>query len=91
MSDTLCYTWDRHTKEYKHKDVCQKDPLDGGDLLPANSTLTAPPSVDAGKAVVWENNSWVIKNDYRGESAFNGKDIVTVNFIGDLPDGWSWI
>jgi hypothetical protein len=39
---------------------------------------------------VWEGEDWVIKNDYRGESAFNGVDMVSINFIGDLPDGWSF-
>ena len=39
---------------------------------------------------MWEGDDWVIKNDYRGESAFNGVDIVSINFIGDLPDGWSF-
>ena len=43
MADTICYTWDRHTKEYKHQDVCQRDPLDGGVLLPMNSTYKKPP------------------------------------------------
>ena len=90
MADTICYTWDRHTKEYKHQDVCQRDPLDGGVLLPMNSTYKKPPVREEGKAIVWEGDDWVIKNDYRGESAFNGVDIVSINFIVDLPNGWSF-
>ena len=91
MPNTICYTWDKITKEYKFQDVCQNDPLDGGVLLPASSTLTAPPSsIDDGKAIVWESNAWVQKNDYRNRDAFNGQKMVTVDFIGDLPDGWSF-
>ena len=90
MSDA--YTYDPVTKEDLFQAECQIDPIDGGHLLPANSTHSVPPVKEEGKAIVWEDDQWVQKNDYRnsGVKVFNGTSMVNRDFIGDLPDGWSW-
>jgi len=93
MSNTICYTYHGTTGQYLFQETCQIDPIDGGTLMPANSTLTAPPSsIDEGKVAVWENNAWTQKFDYRGQQAFNSVSgmFEEITFLGDLPTGWSW-
>lgn len=88
---TTAYTYDPITKVYLFCDHCQIDPIDGHTLVPAHSTLESPPDeIPNGMCPRWNGSSWEVVNDYRGKQAFNGTKFVMIDFVGDLPDGWSW-
>lgn len=59
-------------------------------LIPANATLLKPPAVGVGKKAVFENDDWVIKNDYRGKLAINPEtdEIEEIEYIGELKAGY---
>lgn len=66
------YSYDSITKEYRNDTECQINPLEtikqGRDvfLLPASATLEKPPASNINEKSVYDNNTWVIKKDYRG-------------------------
>lgn len=86
----LAYKYKEITYEYEGTQECQLDPLEtkkqGQDvwLLPVQCTFEVPPQSQEGKAIVFENDVWVLKNDYRGKRAYNDKGLLTINYIGDL-------
>ena len=65
------YTYDEDTHEFLYSEEAFRDPLEsekqGKDvyLLPANSTFSIPLQHKEGYAVVWDNTSWVYKEDHR--------------------------
>lgn len=87
------YRFDKETKEYIGEQNCQIDPIESKKrktqvwLLPANSTYKIPLSKQKGKAIVFEYNEWIYKNDYRGKKAYNATEIFNINYIGDLKEG----
>lgn len=57
------------TGELIGQSVADPNPLvDGEWLLPAHSTPTAPPTHQAGQAVIFAGNSWSSTPDHRGET-----------------------
>ncbi|MCQ9208297.1 MAG: hypothetical protein NG712_02850 [Omnitrophica bacterium] len=59
------YAYNPITKEYVGRVKMQPNPLEGGFLLPANSTLDKPPYAKKKQIAVW-NDKWEIKKDNRG-------------------------
>lgn len=89
-----CYT---DEGEYSHAEPCQFDPLESEQkgeavwLLPANATLTAPPS-ETGKVAVWNGTTWELREDNRGTKYWlPGDNWQTepreMKDLGPLPDG----
>lgn len=87
------YSIDTH--EYIDSNVATLDPQatkrEGKDvwLVPANATLKKPPKAKPFKVAVYENDTWIIKDDYRGRYICNESlDIKFVQEIGALPEGF---
>lgn len=87
------YSFDTH--EYIGSSDASLDPMatkrEGKDvwLVPANATLLKPPKTTKYKTTVFENGTWVIKDDYRGEYICNDTlDVIYVEQIGEIPDGF---
>lgn len=63
--EKIVYSYDEnkvYTGEYK----CQIDQIDGGFLIPANCSETAP-VIEPGKVSMYENGAWVNKTDNIGK------------------------
>ena len=92
----LIYSYKEDTKEFTEIETAEADreaTLRLGTfqpLIPANATILKPPTAGVGKVAVFENDKWVIKNDFRGKKIINPEiDLVkTVDFIGDLEAGF---
>lgn len=86
----LAYKYDNETKEYKGTQEAQANPLEGGYLLPADCTFLEVPEYTEGTIPVFENGSWVIKNDYRGQYQVKLEDLTfeKIDFIGDVENGY---
>ena len=89
------YNFDKITHEYTTSAEASIDPQatkrEGKDvyLIPAYSTLKKPPKTNKYKVAVYENNTWVIKDDYRGAYICDELlNIQVVQEIGALPDGF---
>ena len=78
-------------------EICSPDPLESEQqgeavwLIPANTTLTAPPS-ETGNVAVWNGDAWDLKEDNRGvEYWLPGDTWQTephkMEDLGPLPDG----
>lgn len=86
------YKFNKETKEYEGIQEAQLDPIQTEKqkkevyLLPGNSTFEIPPEKEEGKAIVFENNNWVLKTDYRGKKAYNNKGLLIIDYIGDLKE-----
>lgn len=95
MSSVYYYSYSDTTGEYIGKGLADIDPeatkKAGVDIYwaPANATLNAPPELEGYKIAVYENNKWVVKDDYRGcyicDELLN---IQVVQEIGSLPAGF---
>ena len=58
-------------------------------LVPANATLLKPPKEKPFKVSIFENGTWVVKDDYRGRYVCNETlDVHLVQEIGALPEGY---
>lgn len=86
----IAYKYDEKTKEYMGTISCQLDPVEtrkqGKEvwLHPLLSTFEEPPQAQEGKAIVFENNAWKKKNDYRGKRAYNDEGLLVIDYIGNL-------
>lgn len=84
------YKFNPITKEYEGTQEAQLNPIQtkkqGKDvwLLPINSTFEIPPEKEEGKAIVFENDNWLLKTDYRGRKAYNNEGLLIISYIGDL-------
>ena len=84
------YKFNPITKEYEGIQQAQLNPIQtekqGKDvyLLPINSTFEIPPEKEEGKAIVFENDNWSLKTDYRGKKAYNNEGLLIISYIGDL-------
>lgn len=81
----LAYKYDKETKEYLGTQEAQINPLEGGYLLPANSTFIEPQQNAPGYVNVFENDIWVVKADNRGKWQVKLDDITfsAVDYIGE--------
>ena len=58
-------------------------------MYPANSTEIKPPVAKENEIIIFENDVWVIKADYRGHYQCNvSLEISQVEKIGELEDGY---
>lgn len=86
------YKFNPITKEYEGIQQAQLDPIQTKKqgkniyLLPINSTFEIPPEKQEGKAIVFENENWLLKADFRGKKAYNNKGLLIIDYIGDLKD-----
>lgn len=89
----LAYKFDEITKEYKGTQNAQTNPLEGGYLLPANSTFLEAPKVAEGQIPVFSGEEWVVKTDKRGSWQVKLSDITfsEVDYIGDAEEGYQFI
>lgn len=92
---TYIYNYHSETHEYLDSELASVDPVatkrEGKDVFyaPAYATLLKPPSVPKFKIPVFENDTWVVKDDYRGEYACNANlDVIYIQQIGTLPEGF---
>lgn len=92
----LVYSYSGDTKEFVGVETAEQDreaSLRLGKfepLIPANATLIKPPTAGVGKVAVFDNNKWIIKNDYRGQISIdpNTDELQEVDYIGDLKTGF---
>lgn len=94
------YSYHSVTKEFKSEIECQLDPLESQKqnkdiyLLPSNSTLNMPLEKTEKKIYIFENNKWVIKDDYRNIVFYDKetKEKKIISEINVLPDNnWTEI
>lgn len=81
------YSCSRDTGEYYGETTADPDPLDLDNwLLPAQTTLIAPPAATANKTPVWDGEKWSLVADWRGE-CFSKVDgaIMQWKELGELP------
>lgn len=61
------YHYNRENGEFIVEGIADKSPLEPGVfLIPAHATKIKPPRLSKGKTAIFENDSWVIKDDNRG-------------------------
>lgn len=92
----MIYCYDRSTKEYLYSSIAEADPeetkIQGRfiPLLPAYSTLTAPPEYGENQIPVFENGNWIIKADYRKKYKMVNNDFIVsdITTIGELSAGY---
>lgn len=86
---------------FKEEVDCQTDPVaskKAGEtvyLLPGNSTFEVPPEKEDGYVIIFENDHWVKKHDYKGKTYYVTADGYygspkEMKDYGDLPDGCSF-
>ena len=64
-----------------------KEFLAQGVGLPANACITAPPDAEAGRVMLYLDESWLAVADHRGETVYSVADgaAVLINAPGDYP------
>lgn len=81
------YRYDVETKEYIGEFDCQPSPLEEGVfLVSANCTLKKPTKAGTNKVNVFENGSWVKKDDYRGQEVEVLGQTIKIEDIGVTPE-----
>lgn len=86
---------------FKEEVDCQTDPIaskKAGEtvyLLPGNSTFEVPPEKEDGYVIIFENDHWVKKHDYKGKTYYVTADGYygspkEMKDYGDLPEGCSF-
>lgn len=98
MSEVYQYKYDKTTHEYLGKDYARLNPVEtkiqGKEvyLLPPYYTMIEPPELAEHKIAVFENDGWVVKDDYRG--CFICDELLNIQIvqeIGELPEGFIFI
>lgn len=91
------YNYKEDTKEYLNSIEAYEDPEASRrqgkfiPMMPANSTLLAPPDYDPQNQIpVFENGQWIIKADYRKNYKKVTDEFITeyIKDIGDITDGY---
>lgn len=84
----LAYKYDKDTKEYLGTQEAQINPLEGGYLLPANSTFAEVPEYGEKQIPVFEEGVWTVEVDNRGSWQVKLADTTfsKVDYIGVNPD-----
>jgi hypothetical protein len=86
VSGTLTvYSFDAKTGEYTGT---TEEYLAPGVGIPANACTVAPPEADQGKVAVFNDGSWLLVADHRGEKIYSTKDgqPAVVTETGDYPE-----
>lgn len=83
MKEKIVYNYDADTKIYIGSEVCNEDPLDGGYLIPANCTETAP-KLENNKIPVFENGDWVNKSNNVRKYRVLDNQPVEIKELGDF-------
>lgn len=69
------YGYSKFSFEYTGEETCTESPREPGKwLIPANSTLTAPPEKEEGKAIRWTGEAWEQIVDNRGKTIYLRED-----------------
>ena len=91
----LAYRYKENTKEFEYITEAQKDPIDGGYLLPGHSTFTEIPTYEEGYIPVYipEGDKWEVKEDHRKHYQVKLDDMTfsEVDFIGSAEEGYQFI
>ena len=85
------YNYDKDTGVLLSVADAQENPKQKGNfLMPRNSTIVQPPSVQKNEIAVFCNGFWSVIPDYRGLEQINveTKEVSEVNRIGELADGF---
>ena len=89
------YKYDELTGEYLDKDIARLNPVatkEAGEpvyLVPPFYTIKKPPKTSANNVAIYQNDTWMLKPDYRGcyicDELLN---VQVVQEIGEIPDGY---
>lgn len=89
------YNYSQDTHEYLDSMPADLDPMatkrEGKDvyLVPAYATLKKPPKTGQYKISCFEDNTWIVKDDYRNEYACDpAMNVIFITQIGPLPDNY---
>lgn len=79
------YSYDAKTGEYTGTN---EEYLASGVGIPANACTVAPPEAGQGKVAVFNDRSWLLVADHRGETIYSTKDgqPAVVTETGDYPE-----
>lgn len=83
-----CYSYNNETFDYANEfDFWTLI----GSGIPGNSTMLPPPETQKGEVAVFNNGSWVVEEDHRGETIYSVSDqsTSTVSKPGAYPDGYT--
>lgn len=86
------HNYDGITKEFLSESLADPSPLEEGVfMIPAFAVKTAPPQVAQNEVAVWDEGAWIVKPDFRDETAFAHVDgeQMTISGIGPVPDGYT--
>ncbi|MFW5799440.1 MAG: hypothetical protein ACOCV8_01390 [Spirochaetota bacterium] len=86
------HNYKESTKEFISESTARPNPLEPDNyLIPKNATTIAP-TVTPGEneVLVFENNTWIVKEDHRGTVVYNEeyREGKTIDTIGPLPTGF---
>ena len=83
------YNYNPVTGEYISEGLADGSPLEPGIyLVPAYATEIQPPETGDNEVACFENESWIVKPDYRGQNFYKKEDLseVIIAEIGELSD-----
>lgn len=81
--DTRVFHFAAQTGAYLGESNAEIDPIDNVPLVPANATLTAPPSAKDGQVACFVDGAWEVKADQRGTTYWTADGTkVTITDIG---------
>jgi hypothetical protein len=89
----LAYRYDTDTKEFIGTQYAQRNPLEGGYLLPANCTFTEPPDKVDGYVQIFDNGEWKQEIDHRDHYEVREEDFSfdIVKYIGQAKEGYIFV
>lgn len=83
---TKVYNFDARTGAFLSTKEARKDPVEGNPMVPANSTLKAPPRTGKSEIAVWDGDTWTVVPDHRGEEFWLADGSYhTIAEIGEEP------
>ena len=87
------YNYKEGTNEFLSEGTAKPNPLEPGKyLIPRNATTIEPTLIPKeNETLVFENNQWIIKEDYRNIKVYNNefKEGKEITELGPLPEGFS--
>lgn len=93
MANLTVYKYDNTTFEFVSEVTAFENPVDGGNIMPPNTTRIAPPEIEANQIQVFNGEIWEIKSDFRGtyQVEIATKIISVVEYIGEAQDGFEFV